>query len=491
MKIQTLLILSMIIALNACHSTEEALEEQPNILFILADDHRWDLLGYKHPIIKTSNLDELANKGFSFENTFVTTPICASSRISILTGLTERTHDFTFSQPTTGEIESRNMYPQILKSKGYQSAFVGKYEIKISGRQEDRFDFFKPLLQSKTEVYDGEEIPQTYYIAALASDFIKSASKSSKPWTMSVNFWNPHAHDGDLEDQFHYPAEFETLYAEDVIPPAKLSEDENFEQLPSFLKKSIARQRWKFRFGTDVIYQKMTKRHYRAISSVDAAVGKIIETLRQTGEDKNTIIIYTGDNGYFMNERQLAGKWFGWDEALRVPLIIFDPRKQNAKQVKVQQFALNIDIAPTILDFAGIKAPDSYQGKSLLPLIYGESVPKWRDSFFFEHMYQPKHASIPPMVGIRTERWKYIDFYKNGYEQLYDLNSDPEEKINLATSQKFSSVLQTLREETIKSIQYFESQRTEEVKRREYFNNTNCKLHEVKRGYPPACGSAR
>jgi arylsulfatase A-like enzyme len=444
----------------------------PNVLFVLADDHRWDLLGKTHPIIKTPTLDKLAEQGVKFNNAFVTTPICASSRISILTGLTERTHDYTFGQPKTGAVESSLMYPALLKKQGYQSAFVGKYEIKMSGDDEERFDYFKPLLQAKTENYKGKDMPQTYYISSLASDFIEQASEQPQPWAMSVNFWNPHAHDVDQENQYHYPPAFNSMYEDITIPEASLSDDADFEKLPDFLQDSIARKRWQYRFGSPDIYQKMTKRHYRAISSVDDALGRIIQTLKDTGQYENTIIIYTGDNGYFLNERQLAGKWYGWEEALRVPLIIFDPRQSLAKNKEVEDFALNIDIAPTILDFAGIDAPQSYQGKSLRPLLTESQDIEWRDEFFFEHMYQPKRVSIPPMVGVRTEKWKYVNFFKNGYEQLYDLTRDHAESENLATTTEYADILKRLREKTANYVALYESQRTDEVRKRESFKNT-------------------
>ena len=458
----------MIIGLSSCVKSND---NRPNILFILADDHRWDLIGKYHSIVKTPNLDALASEGVVFKNAFVTTPICASSRISILTGLTERTHDYTFAQPKTGKVESANMYPALLKQTGYQSAFVGKYEIKMSGPDSERFDYFKPLLQSRTEQYKGEELPQTYYISQLANDFIEQAASSDKPWTMSVNFWNPHAFDFDQEEQFHYPPEFDNFYENTPIPAAKLSDDASFETLPQFLKDSIARQRWEYRFGNEDLYQKMVKRHYRAISSVDKAVGKIIKKLEATGEADNTIIIYTGDNGFFLNERQLAGKWYGWEESLRVPLIIYDPRRSSASTTEVQNMALNIDIAPTILALAGADIPASYQGKSLLPLFTGSDISNWRDEFFFEHMYQPKRALIPPMAGVRTEKWKYVEFYKHDHVQLYDLENDPYEKTNLATKQSYAKVINSLKEKTASYAKKYEEARSDEVKSRANFKN--------------------
>jgi len=442
----------------------------PNILFILADDHRWDLLSRNSSQVQTPNLDALANEGVVFKNAFVTTPICASSRISILTSLTERTHDFTFGRPPTGQEESSNVYPALLKRAGYSTGFVGKYEIKLSGKDDERFDYFKPLLQSKTAEWKGEQIPQTHYIRNLASDFIKQASVGDRPWVLAVNFWNPHAHDVDKEDQFHYPPEFDSLYANTNIEKAKASDSKDFEALPDFLKTSMGRIRWKYRFATEEMYQRIVKRHYRAISSVDEAVGSLNELLKSLHLDDNTIIIYTGDNGYALNERQLAGKWFGWEEDLRVPLIIKDPRNKTHREIS--EIALNIDIAPTILDFAGISIPASYQGRSLIPFIGAEGVDEWRDEFFFEHMYQPKRAPIPPMFGLRTVHWKFVNFYKNDYLQLFDLENDPLETTNLAYKEKYQYLTRGLLQRAKTYIEKYENARSKEVKSRKSFENT-------------------
>ncbi|MDP5132512.1 MAG: sulfatase-like hydrolase/transferase [Paraglaciecola sp.] len=467
-----LLLAFMHFNMSALAASSEVAKKRPNILFILADDHRADLLGKIHPIIKTPNLDELADKGTMFKNAFVTTPICASSRVSILTGLTERTHDFTFGRPATGLVESNNMYPKLLKESGYRSGFVGKYEIKFSNQDHQNFDYFKPLLQSKTNEFKGKTIPQTYYITELAKEFITQSNNTQQPWAISVNYWNPHAHDTDEQDQYHYPEEFESWYADVEIPAAKFSDDANFDNLPEFLRNSIGRVRWQYRYADEAMYQKMVKRHYRAISAVDKGVGMILKMLEETGQADNTIVIYTGDNGYNINERQLAGKWFGWEEDLRVPLIIYDPRNKSSQGKVKQQMALNIDIAPTILNLANVNIPASYQGLSLNPLMTVQDPLEWRKEFFFEHMYQPKRVSIPPMVGIRTTEWKYVEFYKNDFKQLYDLKADPAEQTNLAESAKYQSILQEFERRTGEYIERYEDQRTEEVKARPSFVNT-------------------
>jgi len=476
-RIKLGLLLSASLLTSACQLTDKDtknlvsnLQEQqrPNILFILADDHRWDLIGKYHPIVKTPTLDKLADQGVFFKKAFVTTPICGASRASILTGLTERTSDYSFHRPPVSEEDMAITYPVVLKQHGYTTGFVGKFGVETSGNIEQRFDYFKRSKMKKNDIHKGVERPQTYHFVELAKDFIEQNKESGQPWSLSVSFWNPHALDPDKVDQYHYPAEFDEYYNDITIPPAPLSSAADFEALPDFLKTSLGRERWQYRYKTEALYQKMVKRHYRAVSAVDRGVGMLYDKLVEAGMAENTIIIYTGDNGYSLNNRQLAGKWFGWDEDLRVPLIIFDPRNRKA-QVR-EEIALNIDIAPTILDLAGIELSKRYQGKSLKPIMAGET-PEWRSEFFFEHLFSPKVFKIPPTVGVRTEDWKYVRYYRDKHEQLYDLKNDPNEATNLATSAQHENILNQLRQKTDAYIDQYEAERNNTVKQRAFDGN--------------------
>jgi arylsulfatase A-like enzyme len=473
-KIKFALLLSLGVLASACQVTDKATTQpndsdnsasRPNILFILGDDHRWDLIGKYHPIVKTPTLDKLADQGVFFNKAFVTTPICGASRASILTGLTERTNDHSFHRPPVTEEDMAITYPVVLKQHGYTTGFVGKFGVETSGNIEQRFDYFKRSKMKKTDIHNGVERPQTYHFVELAKDFIEQNKNSGQPWSLSVSFWNPHALDKDKVDQYHYPAEFDDYYNDVTIPPAPLSSTEYFESLPEFLQTSLGRKRWEYRYKNDALYQKMVKRHYRAVSAVDRGIGMLYDKLVEAGMAENTIIIYTGDNGYSLNNRQLAGKWFGWDEDLRVPLIIFDPR--NPKGQVRDEIALNIDIAPTIVDLAGITLSERYQGKSLKPIMAGDT-PKWRSEFFFEHLFSPKVFNIPPTVGVRTEEWKYVRYYRHQHEQLYHLASDPNEAINLASSKQHQDVLNGLRKKTDAYIDQYEAERNPSVKQRAF-----------------------
>jgi alpha-L-rhamnosidase len=216
-----------------------------------------------------------------------------------------------------------------------------------------------------------------------------------------------------------------------------------FEALPEFLRTSEARRRWEIRFSTPEKFQESVKSYYRLIYGVDVVIGRIRELLRQLGFDDNTVLILIGDNGFFLGEYALAGKWFPYEESIRVPLVVFDPRAGKKLRGRIlSQMALNVDIAPTILELAGVKTPEQMQGCSLVPLLKGKK-PKWRTEFFYEHPFE--HKTIAKSVGLRTQDYMHIRYTDYNYEELYDLKHDPAEKTNLAKNEKYGKTLESLR----------------------------------------------
>jgi arylsulfatase A-like enzyme len=199
--------------------------------------------------------------------------------------------------------------------------------------------------------------------------------------------------------------------------------------------------RWAVRFWGPNRYQESVKGYYRLISGVDVAVGKIIDILSRRGLLDNTIILFTGDNGFFLGEFGLAGKWLAHEASIRVPLIIFDPRHAASRR---EELALNIDLAPTMLELAGLPTPEQMQGRSLAALVRNEDV-DWRTEFFYEHHY--KHRRIPVTEAVRTSTWKYIRYLNSSpfYEELYDLSIDPRESENLAPLPEHRSQLEQMR----------------------------------------------
>ena len=438
-----------------CAAQEKA---PPNIIFILTDDQRWDALGFAgNEIIRTPHQDELARAGVYFKNAFVTTPICAASRASILTGLYERTHDFTFRTPPLAASYVDISYPKLLKDNGYQLGFFGKLGMTLENRMDTVL--FDEQYVTGTNGYfrlTGEgwsrHIHLTDHTTDKALDFIKSADRD-RPFCVSISYNAPHADDTSPQ-QYFWPQRHDGLYREDTVPGPALGAAKYFEALPEFLQDSmtIGRIRWKWRYETPEKYQEMVKGYYRMISTIDDNLGRLRTRLEEWGLANNTIIIFTGDNGYFLGERRLAGKWLMYDNSLRVPLIVYDPR--NAKPAVVDNLVLNIDIAPTILDFAGAAVPDAMQGSSLRPLTLGNAK-EWRQEFVCEHLYELPY--IPKSEGIRGQRWKYFRYLDHpDSEELYDLESDPMEINNLASEASYRDLLLEYRKKLDAKIQQLE-----------------------------------
>ena len=436
------------IAVPGCRHSLEQFSKPPNIIFLLTDDQRWDALGCAgNSIIHTPNMDWLAENGVRFEQAFVTTPICAASRASIFCGLYERKHDYTFTKPPLARQYTDNSYPRLLKQAGYRTGFIGKFGIRVGeGVSEEMFDSFQPTNYPYFKEVDGEKRHLTDIHGDLAVEFLRTVSQD-RPFCLSLSFWAPHADDG-REEQYFWPEALDGLYDGVRIPMPKTADPAFFDAHPEFLKKSLNRTRWHWRFDTPDKYQKMVKGYYRMITGVDAVIGRIIAALRNLGLSENTIIILSSDNGYFLGERGFAGKWLMHDVSIRVPLIIFDPRLRRSRMGRVMEhMALNIDIPATILDLAGLETPSSMQGRSLIPVLE-RKVKEWRQEILCEHLWD--NAEIPQSECIRTLRWKYIRYpqYPN-FEELYDLQSDPKEIYNLATESVYSSVLKELQERCV------------------------------------------
>ena len=220
-------------------------------------------------------------------------------------------------------------------------------------------------------------------------------------------------------------------------PPPKTA-PAYFERLPDIAKRSESRARWQKRFTNPEHYQESVRSYFRLIAGLDVAVGQIRKALAASGLSGNTVIDYSSDNGYFLAERGLADKWYAYEESIRTPLIVVDPRLPAALRGKQRrEMTLNIDIAPTLLAAAGVPSPQSLQGRSLFPLLSG-SPPAWRKEWFYSHLFggMPPKVIIPRSEGLRTERYKYIRWTdpRPAVEEVYDLQRDPEELQNLAGS---------------------------------------------------------
>ena len=420
--------------------------ERPNILFLQTDNQRGDALGCAgNPIIHTPNIDRLAARGAYFPQAFATTPICAASRASILTGLYRRRHDFTFLQPPMRTEFTDISYPTLLKQAGYYTGLIAKLGIESHGKllleneaqtlakMFDHFDNFEHWTEEGYEIVqeDGSHKHLTEITGDKVIDFLR-ARPQEQPFCLSVSFNAPHAQDGDPRHYICPPAE-DHLYEEATIPRADTADPAFFDSQPEFLRKNENRKRWHTRFDTPENLQSNMKGYYRMISGVDRMVGRFVEELERLGELDNTIILFTADHGFLVGERGYSDCWLMYEGSLRVPLVICDPRVNAAARGIVRdELALNVDLSPTMLELAGIEVPQIVQGNSLAPLLIGER-PDWRQDFFCEHLFQTPEIVIPRSEGVRTRRWKYIRYFDQDpvWEELYDLEQDPHEAQNL------------------------------------------------------------
>lgn len=436
-------------------------ESQPNIIFILVDDFRYDALGYcGNGVVSTPTLDSLAKQGVFFRNAFSTTPISSASRASILTGLYERTHRYSFRTGPLDESFLKNAYPLKLKEAGYKTALFGKLGV-VCMDSESLFDEIEDYDRNTNIKENGywyktlekDTVHLTRYTGQQGLDYIEKQD-GDKPFFLSLCFSAPHAHDSSA-NQYFWDEEQENLYDGLTIPDPKMSSDEYFDRLPEFVKSGFSRLRWTWRFDTPEKYQYMMKGYYRMISGIDMEIAKIRQLLKKKGLDENTVIVFMGDNGYILGERQLADKWLMYDLSVRVPLIIYDPREK--RHVEVEEQVLNIDIPSTLVNLAQGRVSPVWQGKSLVDFLQDNPMSLNRDTILIEHLWEM--PSIPSCEGIRTSKWKYFRYINDKrVEELYDLEKDPDESVDLAKHKKYASLLKDLRAKTDELILRFSAQ---------------------------------
>ena len=445
-------VLGLAVVLLAVRGSVGAKPAQPNILFFLVDDQRNDTLGCAgHPIVETPTIDRLAAEGVRFENMFVTTSICWVSRSTILTGLTARSFG-TPTQPDSVKPEALGaLYPDLLREAGYRTGFFGKWHAKMPPGFDpaEHFDRFEKIFRHSyfKKQADGTERHTAELIGDRAVEFIESQPKD-QPFCLNAWFNSAHAEDGDKRPgigHFPWPKAVDGMYDDVAMPVPRLSAPAIYESQPDFLKASINRQRYFWRWDTPEKYTVNMRAYFRMISGVDGVIARVLEALRERGLAQNTIIVYSGDNGYYMGDRGFAGKWSHYEQSLRVPLIVDDRRLPADKRGRVvEPMALNVDLPATFLDWAGVKIPDSYQGRSLAPIVADRAPGSWREDFFCEHV------SLAPWItweGVRDKRYVYARYFDQEpvYEFLHDLDKDPDQLDNFAREPGYAAVLQRMR----------------------------------------------
>jgi len=421
----------------------------PNIIFLLADDMRFDGLGVMgNPIIQTPTLDGLAKQGVLFKNAYVTSPICAISRATLFTGEYASRHGIIDFDTDFRQDQASQAYPLLLRAAGYKTGFIGKFGVG-DNPPAAWFDYWKGFAgQGFYDATDssGAPIHLTKLMTQQANAFLRQ-QKAGKPFMLSLSFKSPHPQDEDARN-FIPEQQDMPLYASDSMPVPSTATQAAWNSEPDFFKNNnLARERWVGLFSNPQLYQTSVKNYYRLITGMDRAVKNIRYELDSLGLSNNTVLIFMSDNGFFLGEHGLSHKWYGYEESVRVPLIIYDPRDASGQMGRVEtKIALNVDIAPTILDLAGVQVPTQMQGSSLVPVVHDKAPSGWRSDFLFEHMYND--PSIKRSVGVVGGRYKYLKYVDPvpNYEVLFDLATDPKETTNLASDPRYSTILDSLRQ---------------------------------------------
>lgn len=441
MRIRFLLLAATVAVI--CPAAAEQSAKPPNIVFLLADDWRHDTLGVAgNPVVKTPNLDRLAKEGFRFTRACVTTAICGVSRSSMLSGQWMSRHG-NRSFETMRTPWSRS-YPGILRAGGYHVGHVGKWHSGPFPARE--FDFGRAYSGTHwIKAADGSMVHVTRKNEEDALEFLTTRPKD-KPFLLNLWFFAPHAED-EHPEQYRPQPESMALYQNVVIPEPPLAGEEALRRLPPFLRapENEGRVRFHWRFDTPEKYQRMMKNYYRLCTEVDSVCGRVLRELEKQGVLDRTIVVFMADNGYFHGERGLADKWYPYEESIRVPLIIRDPRMPASARGGVNDdFVLNVDIAPAFLAAAGIKPPESMQGRDFAPLYLAAedgADPPWRDGFLHEHPTISNRRRIPSSQTVVTRDFKYTLWPEWNREQLFDMREDPDELDDLSASDRHAALL--------------------------------------------------
>ena len=448
----------------SCSKKEEVVKK-PNFLFVLVDDQPFDALesGGRYPFLKTPNMQRLQDEGAIFNNYYVTQSICSPSRASFLTGTYPHIHGVNQNNKHVDpDWETYKPYNSHLQKAGYETAHVGKIHMAhLEGKKHIRpgFDYwfsfigqgeyFNPMVND-----NGKEYQEKGYMTDILTDkaigWLKEKRDPNKPF--SLNLWHKAVHEN------HSPApRHKDMYANDILPvPPYNTHLENFKGKPEWQRIKAWDSKWKEYVKSDTITPKKWpikgdkfKTLLECLAAVDESLGQVLAYLEKTGELDNTVIIYSSDNGYFMGEHGYWDKRIAYESSMKIPMLIRYPEKIKSGTI-INENALNIDLAPTILELAGIKKPDYMQGESMVSLL--EDNPEktnWRKSFMFEYYIDDAYPYAGPnMLAIRSEKYKLIDaFLEDDIDELYDLENDPGEMHNLINNADYNSVEKKLRQE--------------------------------------------
>jgi arylsulfatase A-like enzyme len=490
-----------------------AAAKEPNILYIMTDDHAAHAIGAYGGRLAAMNatptLDLLAKQGTTFTHVFSTNSICTPSRASILTGQYSQTNQVLDLYDTLPP--ERQYLPWILRERGYETAMIGKWHLT---EEPAAFDYYQ-VLPAQGAYFDPEFLVRgkapwpgnTQQYRGHSSDVITNLGiqwlrerNSKKPFFMMLHFKAPH-------DMFEYSPFYETFLADTEIPEpsdllirnpsfgSKGTRGENdtliHEIGTSVSKRNPRRNRGK-ELGIDPnlsdkdythqAYQTYLKAYLRCVKGVDDNLARLFETLKQINVWDNTLVVYTSDQGMMLGEHDLIDKRWMYDESIRMPFIVRHPHKKHAPRHS-NLLINNTDIAPFLIELAGGVAPNYMQGKSFASILDRKQPPNWRTASYYRYWMHRAHHDVPAHFGIRTARYKLIFFYGAHYEkeipnyydqayihaghaspigvntppawEFYDLMKDPTEQKNVYQDKHYSNIIHQLKQELIRQRKFY------------------------------------
>ena len=439
-------VMLMILGVVCRASSDPPQQQRPNIIFILVDDLRWDDLRITgHPFVKTPNIDRIGREGALFRNAFMTTPLCSPSRASFLTGQYPHTHGITDNVDRSVVSHQLITFPLLLQRSGYATAFIGKWHMGNDDSQRPGFDRWVSFKGQGSYVNpeineDGKDVSPRGYITDLltgyAIEFIKRSH--DKPYLVYLAHKAIHP-----EVMQHDDGSVNLAEAERFIPAERhrsLYIGEKIPRRPSAMQPPNGKPALQRKIGdlpplgaNTATPDEAVLGRLRSLMAIEEGVGAIIKALEETNQLHNTVIVFTSDNGYFYGEHGLSvERRLAYEESIRMPLLIRYPAAVKAGTLR-DEFALNIDLAPTLLELAGVSVSPSMEGRSLVPLLKGVRT-EWRKSFLIEYYSDRVFPRIRQMgyKAVRNERWKYIQYFElEGMDELYDLKTDPYEMRNI------------------------------------------------------------
>ncbi len=494
-KIKAILLIAIAMTITSC-SGDQSGKTKPNILFIMSDDHTSQAFGIYGSRLAcldpTPNLDAIAREGMIFDNVFCTNSICTPSRASIITGQYSQSNgvlDLDGNIPV-----ERQFLPAEMKKAGYLTAMIGKWHLK---EEPAAFDYYNVLPgQGKYYNPDTREKEQGQWpdnlvkhqghssdvITDLSLEWLRTRDKS-KPFFLMHHFKAPH-------DLFQNAKRYDSYLENIEIPePESLYDAGNHgsvatrgsnDSLRHIIGASVSRRCNAWGLGsrleiddslpereyTHEVYQEFLKRYLRCVKGVDDNVKRIVDYLKEEGIYDNTVIIYTGDQGYYLGEHDYFDKRWMYEEGMRMPFFIRYPK--TIKEAGRQDLLINnTDFAPTMIELAGGEVPEYMQGKSFKRTIEGKEEKEWRTETYYRYwMHMAHYLGNPAHFGIRTQKYKLIFFYGVDYEdpprtdywgsqadivtppgwELYDLEEDPKEMNNLYGNPEYAEVIADLKQ---------------------------------------------